>query len=235
MKKALRFYCILVIFLQFGLCWRPAASETFQTPPASPTPSDVSSVLPSPPPIAIVTNAPAPNGTTFTPAPSLPVSNVFVPAETAPALNLREAEKEISRLNTMLGREEESAGATQRHFAMLMYLVILLIPASFASGMFFARYKNYQELHQKFRTMLEKGIPVSVELLSGTPAKVPRRSDFRRGIICICLGMALMILLGAIFPGHSDSPGTWGLGLIPTFVGAGYLVLWLLDRKREEQ
>ena len=74
-------------------------------------------------------------------------------------------------------------------------------------------------IHETALRLAEKGQPVPPELFLG--AEEPF-SDLRRGVVLVALGLGL-----ALFMYQMDKP--WSLGLIPLFMGAGYLVVWKLD------
>jgi hypothetical protein len=143
---------------------------------------------------------------------------------------------EMDELRSMANEAQQRSMAAERRFVMLFFLVIVMSPVIFACGMFFAKYRGYQQLHQKFRLMIENGTPIPAELLSASTPKPPKphsvpkppgQSDFRRAILLIVFGAGAAILLGVA------TPRAWSLGLIPVFIGAGYLILWKLDQRKE--
>jgi hypothetical protein len=77
--------------------------------------------------------------------------------------------------------------------------------------------------------MVEKGQPVPEALLNPPPAH-RQRSDLRRGIVLTMVGLGLLVFLGAI---NDWEGGAWSLGLIPFLIGAGYLLVWKLDAKKD--
>lgn len=91
--------------------------------------------------------------------------------------------------------------------------------------MFFSFWKA-RSLHKTVRMMVEKGQPVP-EALFATP-QTPRRqkSDLRRGIILVMVGIGVMILFGAM---DDWDGGAWALGIIPFLIGATYLLFWRLE------
>jgi hypothetical protein len=105
-------------------------------------------------------------------------------------------------------------------------MMLFALPISFAGGVFFARYKHYQQLNQTLRALMEKGVAVPPELLTPRPTNVAVISDFRKGLLLVWSGIGAAFLLGVIFHGS----GTWSLGLIPIFTGLAYLVLAKLER-----
>ncbi len=91
--------------------------------------------------------------------------------------------------------------------------------------MFFSFWKA-RSLHKTVRMMVEKGQPVP-EALFATP-QTPRRqkSDLRRGIILVMVGIGVMILFGAM---DDWDGGAWAIGIIPFLIGATYLLFWRLE------
>lgn len=86
-------------------------------------------------------------------------------------------------------------------------------------------------MHKTVRMMVEKGQPVPEALLN-PPPHVRKRSDLRRGVILLMIGTGLMVFLGAV---NDWEGGAWALGLIPLLIGVGYLLVWMLEGKPDEQ
>ncbi len=76
-----------------------------------------------------------------------------------------------------------------------------------------------RRLHETAIRLAEKGQPVSPEFFLG---KQTPQSDLRRGVVLIGLGIGLAACLAQI-----EQP--WGFGLIPLFMGMGYLLVWKLE------
>ena len=76
-------------------------------------------------------------------------------------------------------------------------------------------------IHETALRLAEKGQAVPPELFMG--AEVPF-SDLRRGVVLVALGLGL-----GLFMFQMDKP--WSVGLIPLFMGLGYLVVWKLEDK----
>jgi hypothetical protein len=74
-------------------------------------------------------------------------------------------------------------------------------------------------LHQTALQLAEKGQPLPPEYFLGKPSPA---SDLRRGLVLVGLGIGLVISLYQI-----EVP--WGFGLIPLFMGVGYLIVWALE------
>jgi Domain of unknown function (DUF6249) len=95
--------------------------------------------------------------------------------------------------------------------------------------MYFGFSKN-RMMHRTIRMMVEKGQPVPPELLAPLPSAPPQRSDMRRGVILVMVGLGLMLFLGAA---NDWEGGAWAVGLIPLLIGVGYLLVWKLERKKD--
>ncbi len=74
-------------------------------------------------------------------------------------------------------------------------------------------------VHQTALQLAEKGHPVPPELFAGVDDAT---ADLRRGVVLVGLGLAL-----AAFMYQIEKP--WSVGLIPLFMGVGYLVVWKLE------
>jgi hypothetical protein len=94
--------------------------------------------------------------------------------------------------------------------------------------MYFSLSKS-RALNRTVRMMVEKGQPVPEALLNPPPAQ-RQRSDVRRGVILTMIGIGVMVFLGAV---NDWEGGSWSLGLIPFLIGAGYLLVWKLDTKKD--
>ena len=78
-----------------------------------------------------------------------------------------------------------------------------------------------RQRHETLRKMVEKGMEIPPALL--VPPNRPA-SDLRRGLVLVGLGIGLLVLLLSI--PDNDVSRFWALGLIPTLIGAAYLVTW---------
>ncbi|MDQ6655108.1 MAG: DUF6249 domain-containing protein [Verrucomicrobiota bacterium] len=91
--------------------------------------------------------------------------------------------------------------------------------------MFFSYWKA-RSLHRTVRLMVEKGQPVPEALFATPHSPAKQRSDMRRGVVLLMVGLGLIFFLAAV---NSWGDGSWALGLIPLLIGAGYLVIWRLE------
>ena len=108
----------------------------------------------------------------------------------------------------------------------IIFTTLLGAPVLIVAVIMFFSYIKARSLHKTVRMMVEKGQPVPEALFAAphTPARV--RSDVRRGVVLVMIGIGVMLFLAAV---NEFEGGAWGLGLIPFMIGAGYLVLWYLE------
>ena len=95
--------------------------------------------------------------------------------------------------------------------------------------MYFGFSKN-RMMHRTIRMMVEKGQPVPAALLAPPAPAQRQRSDMRRGVVLVMVGLGLMVFLGAV---NEWEGGAWSLGIIPFLIGAGYLLVWKLEGKKD--
>jgi multisubunit Na+/H+ antiporter MnhG subunit len=108
-------------------------------------------------------------------------------------------------------------------------LTVFGAPVLIVGLIMYFSFSRQRALHRTVRMMVEKGQPVPEALLNPPPAH-RQRSDLRRGVILTMIGVGLM----AFFAAANDwEGGSWTLGLIPFLIGAGYLLVWKLDTKKD--
>ena len=111
----------------------------------------------------------------------------------------------------------------------IVFLTIFGAPVLIVGLILYFSFSRQRALHRTVRMMVEKGQPVPEALLNPPPAQ-RQRSDVRRGVILTMIGVGLMVFLA----GANDwEGGSWTLGLIPFLIGAGYLLVWKLDTKKD--
>ena len=91
-------------------------------------------------------------------------------------------------------------------------------------------YKLKVKTHELLEKSIEKGIDVTPELIEKlNHEKSPRYKDFRRGIIMACIGAAVFCF-SLIIPEDDTSKVFRGLSLLPIFMGAGFLLVWKVNK-----
>ncbi len=102
-------------------------------------------------------------------------------------------------------------------------VVMFISIAAVISLALFLRYKKSQSLHNIIYKSLETGTNIPLELLAKTESG-KRISDFKKGIILTAGGLGLILVL------YIENK-MWSVGLIPLFVGIGFLIVDKLDKK----
>jgi hypothetical protein len=104
---------------------------------------------------------------------------------------------------------------------MFFFAAVLL---GMAAALYF-RFRRDRQLHETLRAMIERGVSIPVELL--TPPR-PRHADLRRGLVLVGAGAGLGVFLFVV---EGLGRGVWAAGLIPLFVGIGYLAAWRYEQR----
>ena len=108
-------------------------------------------------------------------------------------------------------------------------LTVFGAPVLIVGLILYFSFSRSRALHRTVRMMVEKGQPVPAALLNPPPA-LRQRSDLRRGVVLTMIGLGLIMFFGAV---NDWEGGAWTLGLIPFLIGAGYLLVWKLDTKKD--
>lgn len=114
---------------------------------------------------------------------------------------------------------------------MVPVVLFIAIALTYCAKYFFA-HRTRQETQATVRAALERGTPLTPELLErlGEPA-APKRNDLRRGVIGIGLGIGLGAF--GVIVGEPDAVRPMlAVGLVPLLLGLAYLVLWRLGGDR---
>jgi Domain of unknown function (DUF6249) len=108
-------------------------------------------------------------------------------------------------------------------------LAVFGAPVLIVAVIMYFGFSKTRALHRTVRLMVEKGLEVPAALLNPPPAQ-RQRSDMRRGVLLLMVGLGLVIFFGVIADWDS---GVWTLGMIPALIGAGYLLVWKLEGKKD--
>jgi hypothetical protein len=209
-----------------------AMGATAQTP----TPE---SLEPSPSPTATISPA---STTMVSPTPmtaASPTATLVAPARVSPArstsddLQSRIEKKVRKHLNVSTDNDAFEHGSDVPWIAIpivtIVFLTIFGTPILIVAVIMYFSFSKNRALHRTVRLMVEKGQPVPEALLNPPPAQ-RQRSDMRRGVVLTMVGLGLMLFLGAV---NDWEGGAWSIGLIPFLIGAGYLVVWKLEGKKD--
>ena len=103
--------------------------------------------------------------------------------------------------------------------AMAIVLGVLM-PVSLVGIILWYKARRNQLLHETALKLAEKGQPVPPELFADQREPY---SNLRRGVVLVMLGLGICLalyLVGMRF---------WAFGIIPMFMGVGYLIVWKLE------
>jgi hypothetical protein len=111
-------------------------------------------------------------------------------------------------------------------------LTIFGAPVLIVAFIMYFGFSKSRMQHRTIRMLAEKGQPIPADLLAPPAPAIRQRSDMRRGIVLVMMGVGLMVCFGAW---NDWEGGAWALGVIPFVIGLGYLLVWKLegDRKNE--
>jgi Domain of unknown function (DUF6249) len=131
--------------------------------------------------------------------------------------------------DTDFGKSPEDIPGIVVPIVAITLLTVFGAPVLIVGLIMYFSFSRQRALHRTVRMMVEKGQPVPEALLNPPPAQ-RQRSDLRRGVVLTMIGIGLMAFLGAASEWEG---GAWTLGLIPFLIGAGYLLVWKLDAKKD--
>ena len=126
--------------------------------------------------------------------------------------------------------DDDMGGIIAIPIIAIIFSTLFGAPVLVVAAIMFFSYLKSRSLHRTVRSMVEKGQEVPAALFAPPPI-VRQRSDLRRGIVLVMVGIGLMICFGA----WSDrGSGAWALGVIPFVIGLGYLLVWKLEGRRDK-
>jgi uncharacterized protein DUF6249 len=108
----------------------------------------------------------------------------------------------------------------------IIFMTIFGAPVLIVAVIMYFGFSRNRMMHRTIRMMVEKGQPVPPALLSPPPPAQRQRSDMRRGVVLVMIGLGLMLFFGAV---NNWEGGSWAIGIVPFLIGAGYLLVWKLE------
>ena len=144
-------------------------------------------------------------------------------------LTIGDHDKDLDRLDRI---GDEKSGDIPEFVIPIVAITLLTVfgaPVLIVGLIMYFSFSKSRNLNRTVRMMVEKGQPVPDALLNPPPAQ-RQRSDLRRGVILAMIGIGLTVFLGAV---NDWEGGSWSIGLIPFLIGAGYLLVWKLDTKKD--
>ena len=113
----------------------------------------------------------------------------------------------------------------------LQWLAAVALPVGIVAIVLTFGHRRQKLAHETMRLMIQKGLPVPTELINPPRPVKPPKSDLRRGLIWLAVGIGSAILSLKTF----EDSGLWALGLIPAFIGVAYLLCWMVGLTRERR
>jgi len=134
--------------------------------------------------------------------------------------------------NLDLGKGSDDVPAMVLPIVVVTMLTIFGAPVLIVAFIMYFGFSKSRMQHRTIRMLAEKGQPIPVEILAPPTPTVRQRSDMRRGIVLVMVGVGIMICFGA----WSDwEGGSWALGVIPFVIGLGYLLVWKLEGSKKNE
>jgi Domain of unknown function (DUF6249) len=218
--------CIASFVLAMGATAQtptPASAEEQSSPTATVSPASTAVVSPS----SMITASP---GATLAPVTTVSPAR----STTSDDLQKRIEKKVRKHLNVSVDDD-----AVDHDFSDVPWLAIPIVtivfltifgtPILIVAVILYFSFSKTRALHRTVRMMVEKGQPVPEALLNPPPAQ-RQRSDMRRGVVLAMVGLGLMLFFAAV---NDWEGGAWSIGLIPFLIGAGYLLVWKLEGKKD--
>ena len=187
---------------------------------------------------------PAPS-TAISPAPS-GVASPAVSASISPAPDNDLADKIHRRIDSRLkqkglhfsiGDGDDIIGDTHHRgsddvpeavipLVAIIFMTVFGAPVLIVAVIMYFGFSRNRMMHRTIRQMVEKGQPVPAALLAPPPPAQKQRSDMRRGVVLVMVGLGLMLFFAAV---NDWEGGSWAIGIIPFLIGVGYLLVWKLE------
>lgn len=182
---------------------------------------------------------------TVSPTASTPAATATISATSTPASKIEQSirkkhkkhfgftiddhDKDLDALDRLGDKKSGDLPEFVIPIVAITMLTVFGAPVLIVGLIMYFSFSRSRALQKTVRMMVEKGQPVPESLLNPPPAQ-RQRSDLRRGIVLAMIGIGLMVFFGAV---NDWEGGSWTLGLIPFLIGAGYLLVWKLDTKKD--
>ena len=142
-----------------------------------------------------------------------------------------DTDRDTPRPNRHRGDSDDDFGAfIAIPIVGIIFTTLFGAPVMVVAAIMFFSYLKSRSLHRTVRMMVEKGQEVPPALFAPPPV-VRARSDLRRGVVLLMLGLGLIVFFGAV---NDWEGGAWSLGAIPFVIGLGYLLMWKLEARRDK-
>lgn len=117
----------------------------------------------------------------------------------------------------------DGKGGIKLFAIVVICAIVFLSPAIFLGVILYYFYRRRKLSHETSILLANKGVEVPPALLR------PQRKDLQNGILLITGGVGV----SALFQVFGDD--LWRLGLLPIFLGIGYLIVWKLGEMKNRK
>lgn len=114
----------------------------------------------------------------------------------------------------------------------IIFMAIFGAPVLIVALIMYFGFSRNRAMHRTIRMLAEKGQPIPATLLAPPAPAIRARSDLRRGIVLVMVGIGLMVCFGAW---NDWEGGAWAIGVIPFVIGLGYLLVWKLEGEKKNE
>jgi Domain of unknown function (DUF6249) len=185
------------------------------------------------------TPAPSPTGTATSTGANRPAASPAVSTSPESALERSITKKHKKHFNFTIGDQDSDTEGKAKEsdndipamvvpLVGVVFLTVFGAPVLIVALIMYFGFSRNRMMHRTVRMMVEKGQPVPAALLAPPAPAQRQRSDMRRGVVLLMVGLGVMLFLGAV---NNWENGAWALGIIPFLIGAGYLIVWKLEGK----
>jgi hypothetical protein len=195
---------------------------------ATAAPADETPPTPKPPPSVIASIGQPPPGVVPTSPPPMPPGKSDLDDDLPPDVRAKLSPEQLHQIMLERAKHPQAHSGDPPAVAIVVPVAMFALIFAIVVAALYANFRRDRHRHETIRLALERGGEIPPALL--IPARKPH-SDLRRGILLLCAGLGLMVLL---FKTAKES-GAWTAALIPIFLGLGYLVVHKLEGRKQTQ
>lgn len=116
--------------------------------------------------------------------------------------------------------------------ATLVPIVLFAAIAVIVVAALYINHKNKAKMQDTLQLSIEKGQELSPDVIKAMLKDNPF-NDLKKGIVLISIGLAVAVF--SLFDATEQDFEMVGIGLIPVIIGLGYVLIWKLRPKFEDQ
>ena len=112
-------------------------------------------------------------------------------------------------------------------------IVMFIVAAIIACAYYYFRHRTRQAVQETVRTAIEQGHQLTPEILEKLgQSPQPKKSDLRRGVILISVGLGIAAF-GALVGDDDAIRPFFAIGSLPFLIGIAYLGLWKFGKSEQ--